>query len=195
MRLGAKLGAGLLAVGLATGASAARKDDRGNANVFLRGGVGTYTGDISEHTASGPSWGVIVNVQPLNIIGIELGYDGSRNALTDERLIGDANVLRSGASALFKLAPPFIERIKPFVGAGLGATFVSVQGETGDLYRNDLMQEVPLSAGVEFNSGALHAGVRGTYRLLVDEGFVDEAAPGAQQGGLLEGNLTLGARF
>lgn len=185
----------LLCATFAISASAASRNDRGDANVFLRGGVNSYTGDLNPFTAAGPAWGVIVNVQPMNVLGLEIGYDGSRNALTDQRLVDDANVLRNGASAMIKLAPPFIERFKPFVGAGLGATFVTVQGETGDLYRNDLMEEVPLTAGLEFNSGALHAGVRGTYRLLVDEGFVDQAGPGDQQGGMVEGSLTLGARF
>ena len=155
--------------------------------------MNSYTGELNPLTSAGPSWGVIVNVQPLNVLGIELGYDGSRNGLTDQRLTGNANVMRNGGSAMVKLAPPFIERFKPFVGAGLGASYVSVQGETGGLYRNDLMEEIPLTAGLGFNSGALHAGVRGTYRLLIDEGFVEQA--GTTEGGMVEGSLTLGARF
>lgn len=185
----------LAAALVGSSALAAKRDQQGDTNVFLRGGVGDYTGDLGAVTAIGPMYGLVVNVQPFNILGVEIGYDGSRNALVDDRLDEDANVLRNGASAMIKLAPPLLERVRPFVGAGLGASYVSVQGETGDLYENDLMEEIPLTAGLEFNSGALHAGLRGTYRLLVDEGFASAAIPGAEQGGIVEGNFTLGARF
>ena len=103
---------------------------RGDFNVFLRGGVGGYTGDLEDVTATGPAWGLTLNVQPTNFLGFELGYDGSRNGV--ERRPRCWTVLRSSATAaaaLLKVALPFIEKVKPFVGAGLGVSYVDVSGD------------------------------------------------------------------
>ena len=62
-------------------------------------------------------------------------------------------------------------------------------------YRDDLMEELPIAAGLEFNSGSVTAGLRGTYRYLFDEGWADPALPGSPQGSFLDGELTFGARF
>ncbi len=192
--------AGALALGLTVGGSAlAQADDegRGDLNVFLRGGIAGYTGDLGALTGTGPSWGVTVNLQPTTLLGVELGYEGSKNDVTDPRLLEDPSLYRHGASGLLKVAPPLLanERVRPFVGVGLGASYVSVRGEDAGLYDNDLMEEVPLVAGVEFNTGVLTAGFRTSYRLLVDEGFADPARPGDPGGDMLEANFTLGGRF
>jgi len=46
------------------------------------------------------------------------------------------------------------------------------------LYESDVVEEVPMVAGIEFNTGGLTAGVRATYRIQVDEAFAADAAPG-----------------
>lgn len=176
--------------------AATRYVERKDTSVFLKGGIGGYTGGLSDYTAAGPVWGVGVDLNPTRFLGLELGYDGSRNALTDGRLEGSQAALRNGVSAMLKIAPPLVDRIKPYVGAGLGASYVSIQGNGSGLYSNDLMEEVPLAAGVEFNSGALTAGFRGGYNILVDEGFADDAQTvGNPRGSLLNVAATLGGRF
>jgi opacity protein-like surface antigen len=177
-----------LALGFAGTASAAEDDDKqGDVNVFLKGGIANFTGDLGALTDSGPAYGVALNLQPFNVLGFELGYDGSRNDIGSV-----ATATRNGGTAMVKLGLPFIERVKPFVAGGIGASYVSVDGGTG--YRNDLMEEIPLAAGLEFNSGAITAGVRGTYRVLLDEDFAGETAADPQ-GGLFDASLTVGARF
>ena len=191
--------AGALALGLAVAGPAVAQEDekgRGDLNVFLRGGISGYTGDLGGLTGTGPAWGVTVNVQPTNILGFELAYDGSRNDVTDIRLEDDPSLYRHGASGMLKIAPPFMEKVKPFVGAGLGVSYVAVRGLSAGLYENDTMEEVPIAAGLEFNSGAVTAGFRTTYRVLVDEGFADNAQPGGDAGGdMLEAMFSLGGRF
>ena len=45
-----------------------------------------------------------------------------------------------------KVSPPF-EKIRPFVGAGLGVSYVYLRGGgTSDAYGSDLMEEVPLGS-------------------------------------------------
>ncbi|MCP3098615.1 hypothetical protein LZ198_06965 [Myxococcus sp. K15C18031901] len=174
-----------------------RKDaKRGDVNVFLRGGLGDYTGNLGDFTDTGPSWGLTLNVQPTTFLGIELGYEGSRNGIADDRLLGDGPALvRQGGSALVKLSPPLLTAVRPFVGAGLGISYVDVRGAGEGLWASDTMQELPLAAGLEFNSGALTAGVRATWRLLLNDGFADGALDEDTDGGLLDASLTLGARF
>jgi hypothetical protein len=171
------------------------REARGDVNLMLKGGVGDYTGGLSSLTAAGPSWGVVLNVQPWNMLGYEVAYDGSRNLLADERISEASALTRHGVSGLVKLSPPLLRRIKPFVGAGFGASMIQVTEHEEDLYRGDLVQELPLAAGLEFNTQSVTAGLRTTYRWLVDESFAAGAAPGNPQGGYLDAGVTVGGRF
>ncbi|GHG85668.1 hypothetical protein [Comamonas sp. JC664] len=172
-----------------------REGKRGDLNVFLRGGLGDYTGNLGDLTRTGPAWGVTLNVQPTTFLGFEVGYEGSRNGLTDSRLLENPALVRQGGSALLKVSPPFLTAVRPFVGAGLGVTYFDIRGSVLDgLYQSDTVPEVPLAAGIEFNRGALTAGLRTTYRVLLSEGWADGAVEDAG-GGLLDASFTLGARF
>ena len=190
---------GCAAVLTLAGIAEAREDDEGNKqgdlNVFLRGGVGNFTGELAAVTGAGPTWGVTLNVQPWNILGYEITYDGSRNLVDDARLVNQPAVTRHGVAGMLKLAPPLIEAVRPFVGFGLGATMVMVSKDAGGLYKNDLLEEVPVTAGLEFNTGAVTAGLRASYRLLIGESFADPSTIGNLEGGYLDAALTLGARF
>jgi opacity protein-like surface antigen len=190
--------AGALALALAGAGSASAQErkpgKRGDVNVFLRGGVGDYTGGLGDLTSTGPAWGLTLNVQPTTFLGFELGYEGSQNGVSDIRLLEEPSLVRQGGSALLKVSPPFLTSIRPFVGAGLGMSYVDVRGAGADLYESDTMQEVPLAAGIEFNSGGLTAGFRTTYRVLLNEDWAADPVDDGE-GGLLDASLTLGARF
>lgn len=188
-----------LALGLGgAGTAMAQGGDgkQGDVNVFLNGGIGGYTGELGGLSATGPTWGVTLNLQPYEALGFEVGYDGSKNDVTDNRFrAAEApSFMRHGATTLVKLSPP-LERVRPFVGAGLGVSYVYVRGPETGLYSSDVMEEVPLSAGLEFNAGALTAGLRSTYRVLVDDNFANAAVEGDASGGMLDINLTVGGRF
>ncbi|MFL5350188.1 MAG: outer membrane beta-barrel protein [Hyalangium sp.] len=189
-RNGLRVLAVVLGLGVAGTALAMDDHQRGGVKVFASGGVSDFTGDVGRDVNAGPSWGLTLNLQPTHILGFELGYDGSRNTI-DNGVLPDASLTRNGATGLIKLAPPFLEVVKPFVGAGLGASYVSARGALGT-YNSDMMEEVPLAAGIEFNKGAVTAGLRATYRLLLDENFSPLTR---DEGGLLDGSLTLGGRF
>lgn len=188
----------VLALGFGVAGTAMAQDTQGDVNVFVNGGIGGYTGDLGQLSATGPSWGATLNLQPFSMLGFEVGYAGSKNDVTDDRFrAADApSFIRHGASSLVKLSPPFMERVRPFVGAGLGVSYVYVRNPGSGPYSSDLMEEVPLSAGLEFNTGALTAGVRGTYRVLVDDNFADAAVSTKDaSGGILDAGLTVGGRF
>ncbi|NMO15226.1 outer membrane beta-barrel protein [Pyxidicoccus fallax] len=191
--------AGVVALALTAAGTASaqerREGNRGDVNVFLRGGVGDYTGGLGDLTDTGPAWGVTLNVQPTTFLGFELGYEGSQNGIEDTRLLEGPSLVRQGGSALLKVSPPFLTAVRPFVGAGLGISYVDVRGQGADFYGSDTMQEVPLAAGIEFNSGALTAGFRTTYRVLLSEDWAQDTPDVDTDGGLLDASLTLGARF
>jgi Outer membrane protein beta-barrel domain len=188
--------AAVVALGLGLAGTAMAQDKQGDVNVFLGGGIGGYTGDLGGLSATGPTWGATLNIQPYKMLGFEVGYEGSKNDVTDDRFRADEapSFLRHGVNSLVKLSPP-VEKVRPFVGAGLGVSYVYLRGNGEGLFDSDFMEQVPLSAGLEFNAGALTAGVRGTYRVLVDDNFADAAVEGDASGGLLDANITVGGRF
>ncbi|MFN7134419.1 MAG: hypothetical protein ACK4N5_20230 [Myxococcales bacterium] len=172
--------------------SAAAESNRryGDLNVMLKGGIGSFTGGLNEFTSAGPSWGAVLNLQPTRVLGFEVAYEGSHHAMPG---LGNAALLRNGGSAMLKLGPPLIDRYRPFVATGLGASFVRPQGADAAIAESDLMQEVPLVAGFEFNTRRVTAGVRASYRYLVDEQFLRPV--GNPQGGMFDTSVTVGGRF
>ena len=181
----------VLALASAGTATANEEPQRGSVNVFLRGGAGNYTGDLGENVNVGPTWGLTLDLQPLRFVGFELSYEGSRN--TAKTALLDISLTRHGGSGLVKVLLPLFKTVKPFVGAGLGISNIGVGGDLEGVFESDVVAELPLVVGFEVNSGALTAGARATYRLLLDENLgkqVDDP-----QGGFFDVALTLGLRF
>src|SRR5687768_5883646 len=87
-------------------AVAAEKDRQGDVNFSARAGVGGFTGGLGDYVNAGPAWGVGFNLQPYRMLGIEVNYEGSRNQLADDRLASTSALMRHGASAMVKVAPP-----------------------------------------------------------------------------------------
>lgn len=188
--------AAVVAIGLGLSVGALAQDVQGDFNIVARGGVGVYTGDLGRYADAGPAWGVNVNLQPTNVMGLEIGYEGSRNEVNDARLTASPAFMRHGGTVLLRLAPPFLERVRPYVAAGLGLSHVSVpEAEVAGLYQDDFMEEIPLAGGLELNAGPVTAGLRATYRWLIDDGFADRAQAGDPEGGLFDAVVTLGGRF
>src|SRR5690242_10086575 len=136
-------------------------------NVSLTGGLNTYTGDIGDDTGPGGFLGVQASSRPLPLVGLEVGYEGSRNPFEDL----NGGLWRHNVGALAKVGPELgVNRnLRPFVGAGFGVSLLNPSKEGEILYDNDFITEVPLAAGVEYNFGALTAGARATYRLVGGE--------------------------
>ncbi|ADO73262.1 outer membrane beta-barrel protein [Stigmatella aurantiaca] len=192
LRTGIKALGLMLVLGTA-GTAAAQEGPQGRVKVFLKGGVGDYTGDVGESVKIGPTWGLTLNVQPLRFLGFEVGYEGGRNSIATDVL--DLALTRHGGSALVKLGLPVLEAVKPFVGVGIGISRISVGGDLlqrGD-YVSDTVKELPLVAGIEFNTGSLTAGARATYRPFLDQNIREQVED--PSGGYFDFSITLGARF
>ncbi|QRK07929.1 hypothetical protein JQX13_49555 [Archangium violaceum] len=180
------------ALGTAGTAAAQEEEPTGKVKVFLRGGVGNYTGTLGDIAKTGPSWGLTVNLQPMRFLGFELGYEGAHNPISEAGVF-DLALTRHGGSALVKLSPPFLETVRPFVGAGVGGSYVFAKGTLLGGYQSGLVGEVPLAAGIEFNVEQFTAGARATYRLLLDEDLSEQLDN--PSGGFFDVVATLGLRF
>jgi hypothetical protein len=144
-----------------------RNDLLGNLGFAVGGGLNNYTGDLGDITAAGGSFGVTVSSQPLNLVGVEVGYEGSRNPFED---INGA-LWRHNLGALAKVGPTLgaNDNLRPFVGAGLGLSVLNPNNEAETFIDGDFVAEVPVALGLDYKFGGLTAGGRATYRILAGE--------------------------
>jgi hypothetical protein len=135
---------------------------------------------------------------PLGLIGLELAYEGSRNGLSD-RYDGplSTGLLRNGLTGIFKLSPLPLQIVNPFIAAGLGADYVSIQGqETAWRYENSFALELPIAVGIEFNMLLLTVGARATYHLFLWQKFTRYIPfPILSSGNLFDVTATVGLRL
>ncbi|WP_224243943.1 outer membrane beta-barrel protein [Hyalangium gracile] len=161
----------------------------------VRLGLGGMTGDIGDQLDTGPLLGIAAGAQIYPLLGVEVGYEGQRLPINDT-LVGDGEALYRHNVGLLAKAGPLIERHwRPFVGAGVGLSYFNASDGAEAVFDNDITQEVPLAAGLDYNFGNIFAGARATYRLMFNEGFADDAFPGNNGGNLLNASVTLGGRF
>ena len=161
----------------------------------VRVGLGGVTGELGDETGTGPLLGIAAGAQPWKALGIELGYEGQRLPLTED-FVGDGEALyRHNVGLLAKAGPLLDEKWRPYVGAGVGLSYLNVSDGAEPFYDNDIVQEVPLAAGLDYNfGGAIFAGARATYRLMYGEGYADDIE-GDDDGSLFNASITLGGRF
>ncbi|HVG59719.1 MAG TPA: hypothetical protein VNA24_14275 [Hyalangium sp.] len=169
--------------------------ERPPAGLDVRFGFSSMTGDLAADTGTAPLLGIAATAQPWPLVGIELGYEGSRFPI-DDVLVGEGEGLwRHNVGLLAKAGPLVAEHWRPFIGAGAGLSYINPSEGAEFLYDDDLTEEIPLAAGLEFNVGAITAGARATYRVMLGESFADEASPGESNGDIFDASVTVGGRF
>lgn len=163
----------------------------------VRVGLGGLTGNAGEYTGTGPLLGIAANAQVWPALGVEVGYEGQRIPI-DESLIGSSSegLYRHNLGLMAKAGPLLNDKWRPFVGAGLGLSYINPTDGADFLYKNDIVEELPLAAGVDYNFGTIFAGARASYRLMFGESFAEDVRPGLDNSGnLFNANITLGGRF
>lgn len=166
-----------------------------SAGLDVRVGIGSMTGDLAEDTGTAPLLGISATAQPMPMFGVEMGYEGERFPIEDA-LVGDGEgIWRHNLGILAKAGPLIAEHWRPFLGVGAGLSYINPSEGAEFLYDNDVTEEIPFAAGLEFNFGAISAGARATYRVMLGESFADEASPGESNGDLFDASLTVGGRF
>jgi opacity protein-like surface antigen len=169
----------------------------------VRLGIGGLTGDLGARTAPGPLLGITAGAQPWRNLGLEAGIEGQRLPIDDARVGDEQALYRYNLGVLAKAGPLVMqEKLRPYVGAGVGVSYLNVSDEAEALYENDILAEVPLAAGVDYRfTDNIFAGARASYRILVGDEFADAAnvtldpTEDNADGNLLNFALTVGGRF
>lgn len=163
---------------------ASAEEERDTA-LTVRGGANNFTGTAGDILGVGPALGVQLENNRDGPIRIEYGYEGSRNPL----VAGDGAMWRHNVGAMAKVGPE-IGNAKPFVGGGVGASYLNATDEADNVLADqDVLAEFPVAAGLEYDFGAVTAGARATYRFMALEDYVPD-------GGRLFGvSATIGGQF
>ncbi len=173
------------AIVLSTPALAGPEQVDDKVSVLALAGIATLTGGLSEVTALGPTWGVIVGTEPFETLSFEVAYEGARFPMDDPDAEGE-EFWRNGVSGLVKLETSF-GVAEPFIGAGFGVSYWNP--------KNDLVAELPVTAGLDVDAGPLDAGIRASLRGLIGTGFTGAQDPGGRSGSLLSASVVLGGAF
>jgi hypothetical protein len=177
------------------GAKLRVEDQPMSAGLDVRVGLGAMTGDLAANTGTAPLLGIAATAQPVPLFGVEASYEGERFPI-DDALVGEGEgIWRHNVSLLFKAGPLLAQHWRPFVGAGGGLSIINPSQGAEFRYDNDFTEEIPMVAGLEFKVGALSAGARATYRVMLGESFADDAGAGSGNGDLFDASLTVGGRF
>lgn len=163
----------------------------GAPGLTVRTGLATYTGQLGGETDVGAFLGIQAEAQLFPAVGLEAGYEGSANGFTEAN---SGALWRHNLGAVAKFGPTLGDRWKPFVGAGVGISYIDTAGEAdAQPYTNDFVPEFPLAAGVEYRFNGMTAGARATYRIIGGEDFASSG--GSDEGDLVTAGLSLGGRF
>jgi hypothetical protein len=159
-----------------------------------RVGLGALQGQAGDETNTGPLIGISAGAQVHPDLGVEMGYEGQRFPV-DSTLVGSGEgIYRHNWGLTAKAGPLLAGHLRPFVAAGAGLSYFNPSEGAENVFRNDVAFEVPLSVGLDYNIGNVFAGARGSYNLLMGEGFADDL-PGGGGGNILNGTLMVGGRF
>jgi opacity protein-like surface antigen len=138
---------------------------------LIKSGPSWYTGDLGRVTLAGPAWGASVGFQPMEILGIELAYQGSSNRLRDPRRPQDTGIYRNGGTAMAKVFVPPMRIVRPYAGIGFGGSYLATSHDNGGFQGTTtsgyFALEFPFAVGLDFNIGPLAIGARATYRVLI----------------------------
>ena len=170
------------------------RDDRGvEAQAFV--GAQLLPGAAGEFLGSGVAYGVLVTIEPLPLLGVELGYQGSfyRTASLPGPSGGsDLSVFENGGWTALK-GSPRIGRLEPWALAGVGFSGVEVVEEQGIVTElaDDTIVLLPIAIGADYHfqdersraAGETHltAGVRAGWTFVFDNDFVPVTARGADR--------------
>lgn len=147
---------------------------RSNMGIAADVGVNDYNRDLSSEIDVGPTAGVRVELNPIANVGVELGYQGSRNSTADS-ISGNGEVQTHALGGAIRVnAVPMNRRLPadltPFVFGGAAYHRVNTDNFVPGIEDGSNIFAIPFGAGVEATiGGGLLVGGRFTYNALINE--------------------------
>lgn len=137
----------------------------------VQGGVEGYSGATANHINLGATYGVSVAYERLGFLGLEVGYSGATNSLSNvAQSTGNPLLFRNGGYAVGTSGIPFTLNargtagLKPYLLGGIGFDVYTPQNSASFAgYTSRTTGCVPFGAGLELRAGPFVADARFTY--------------------------------
>jgi hypothetical protein len=172
------------------------RPDKREVRVTGEVGIQNWAGNIGRITNTGPQWGVSVDMQVFNLLGLEAGYNGQRNAITEGLgALPSSAIFRHALDALAKVGPTLENGLRPYGGVGFGLALIIPNQAADPNFYNDFIAELPVVVGVDYSTGLLTAGLRGSWRWTFGEEFAKPFIGPNGEGSIFGASLNFGGRF
>ena len=165
-------------------------------SVVLQGGAAKYNQSLSGSDL-GAAYGVRLGFLPTPMLGLELGYLGTQNNISQSLSEGrQASTLKTNegyADVRLNILPG---SVTPYVFGGYGLTWVNGAAASG--VPNSSTSTLPFGAGLEANLGAFKLGGRFQYNYLFSDINTGSNTVSVNKGGnsdFWSATVDLGASF
>ncbi len=137
-------------------------------SVTLEGGASHYTQSLASGSDTGAAYGARFGILPTPMLGIELGYLGTQNNISQSldtgRLASTLKTNEGYGDVRLNILPG---DVTPYVFGGYGMTWVNGAAASG--IPNKSANTLPFGGGLEANIGAFKIGGRFQYNYLFDK--------------------------
>jgi hypothetical protein len=150
-------------------------------SVVLQGGASKYTQALSSGSDVGAAYGARFGILPTPMLGVELGYLGTQNniseSLSEGRFASTIHTNEGYADVRLNILPG---DLTPYVFGGYGLTWVNGAAASG--VPNRSANTLPFGGGLEANLGSFKIGGRFQYNYLFDKIYTGSNSAGATTG-------------
>ena len=156
-----------LAAALLLAPLAARADSE--LSVVLEGGATHYNQGLSSGTDTGGEYGARLGIMPTPYLGVELGYLGSQNNVSQSFNAGhNVGTLRTNGGYADLRVNVLPGVVTPYVFGGYGLTHFDAPGDSTSFnaLTSTTTSTIPFGGGLEANIGAFKLGGRFQYNYL-----------------------------
>jgi len=165
-------------------------------SVVLQGGATKYNQSLSGSDV-GAAYGVRLGMLPTPMLGLELGYLGSQNnisqSLSEGRQASTLSTNEGYADVRLNILPG---AVTPYIFGGYGLTWVNGAAASG--VPNSSTSTLPFGAGLEANVGVFKIGGRFQYNYLFSDINTGGSSVSVNKGGNSDfwtATVDLGASF
>lgn len=146
-------------------------------SVVLQGGASKYTQALNSGSDVGAAYGARFGILPTPMLGIELGYLGTQNnisqSINEGRMASTIRTNEGYGDVRLNILPG---SLTPYIFGGYGMTWVNGAAASG--VPNGHSNTLPFGGGLEANIDAFKIGGRFQYNYLFDKIYTGSNASG-----------------